>query len=183
MALVVDSTSYTLVINSADKISGTNNNATYPVNWRDFLPRNCQCYKVAFSFQTIGAQTYTDITGDNKNIHITDLLSQRIISKEEEKQEKGSEQGREEKVIGKYLDQNVIKIVKNDNSKQKEKNYVDTKKINTILSPFTIQYQCIVVYIHWLITVVHVSHCACILKLCYAILYYTMQCHALLNNV
>ena len=54
MALVVDSTSYTLVINSADKISGTNNNATYQVNWRDFLPDNFQCYKVAFSFQTIG---------------------------------------------------------------------------------------------------------------------------------
>ena len=53
MALVVDSTSYTLVINSADKISGTNN-ATYQANWRDFLPDNYQCYKVAFSFQTIG---------------------------------------------------------------------------------------------------------------------------------
>ena len=53
MALVVDSTSYTLVINLADKISGTNNNATYQVNWRDYLPDNYQCYKVAFSFQTI----------------------------------------------------------------------------------------------------------------------------------
>ena len=42
------------MINSADKISGTNNNATYQVNWRDFLPDNVQCYKVAFSFQTIG---------------------------------------------------------------------------------------------------------------------------------
>ena len=54
MALVVDSTTYTLVINSADKISGTNNNATYQVNWREFLPDNYQSYKVAFSFQTIG---------------------------------------------------------------------------------------------------------------------------------
>ena len=54
MALVVDSTSYTLVINSADKILGTNDDATYQVNWRDFLPDNYQCYKVAFSFQTIG---------------------------------------------------------------------------------------------------------------------------------
>lgn len=54
MALIVDATTYSLVINSADKISGTNNNATYQVNWRDFLPDNFNTYKVAFSFQTIG---------------------------------------------------------------------------------------------------------------------------------
>jgi hypothetical protein len=54
MALVVDSTTYTLVINSADRISGTNNNATFQVNWRDFLPDNYDTYKLAFSFQTYG---------------------------------------------------------------------------------------------------------------------------------
>ena len=30
---------YTLFINSNNKVSGTNNNATYQINW-DFLPQN-----------------------------------------------------------------------------------------------------------------------------------------------
>ena len=59
MALICDSTSYSLVINSADKISGTNNNATYQINWRDFLPDDFDNYKMAFSFQTIGGY-YSD---------------------------------------------------------------------------------------------------------------------------
>ena len=74
MALVVDSTSYTLVINSADKISGTNNNATYQVNWRDFLPDNFQCYKVAFSFQTIGGY-YGDGIFSSQGSNIGSVLS------------------------------------------------------------------------------------------------------------
>ena len=74
MALVVDSTSYTLVINSADKISGTNNNATYQVNWRDFLPDNFQCYKVAFSFQTIGGY-YGDGLFSSQGSNIGSVLS------------------------------------------------------------------------------------------------------------
>ena len=46
---------YTLFINSADKISGTtNNNATFQINWNDFLPRDYQMYKMAFNFQTTG---------------------------------------------------------------------------------------------------------------------------------
>lgn len=59
MALVVDTTTYSLVINSADRISGTTNNATYQINWRDFLPDNYNTYKVAFSFQTVGGY-YSD---------------------------------------------------------------------------------------------------------------------------
>jgi len=42
---------YTLFINSNNKISGTNNNANYQINW-DFLPHDCQNFKVAFSFNT-----------------------------------------------------------------------------------------------------------------------------------
>ena len=74
MALVVDSTSYTKVIKSADKISGTNNNATYQVNWRDFLPDNYQCYKVAFSFQTIG-DYYGDGLFSSQGTNIGSVLS------------------------------------------------------------------------------------------------------------
>jgi hypothetical protein len=54
MALVDDSTTYSLVINSVDRIAGTNNNATYQVNWKDFLPDDFQSYKMAFSFQSSG---------------------------------------------------------------------------------------------------------------------------------
>ena len=65
MAIVVDSfneKSYSLVINSADKISGTNNNATYQVNWDDFLPRDISNYKVVYSFQTSGGYYCDGIT-------------------------------------------------------------------------------------------------------------------------
>ena len=58
MALVVDATTYSLVINSVDRISGTHNNATYSVNFQEFLPP-CQNYKLAFSFQSSGGY-YSD---------------------------------------------------------------------------------------------------------------------------
>ena len=50
----LDKPSYTLFLNSTDKISGTNNNANYQVNWDDFLPREIENYKVVYSFQTAG---------------------------------------------------------------------------------------------------------------------------------
>ena len=59
MALVVDSTTYSLVINSVDRVSGTNNNATFQINWKDFLPDDYQSYKLAFSFQSSGGY-YSD---------------------------------------------------------------------------------------------------------------------------
>jgi hypothetical protein len=62
MSLVVDnydSKTYSLVINSNDKILGTNNNATYQVNWQDFLPEEFDSYKIMFSFQTAGGY-YSD---------------------------------------------------------------------------------------------------------------------------
>lgn len=59
MALVVDAVTYSLVINSVDRISGTNNNATYQINWQDFLPTDYATYKIAFSFQSSGGY-YSD---------------------------------------------------------------------------------------------------------------------------
>ena len=50
----LDKNSYTLFLNSSDKVSGTNNNANYDVNWDDFLPRDIDYYKVVYSFQTAG---------------------------------------------------------------------------------------------------------------------------------
>lgn len=52
---------YTLYINSADKVSGSNNNGSYNVNWASFLPTDFQFYKVLFSFQTAGGN-YKDAT-------------------------------------------------------------------------------------------------------------------------
>ena len=53
---------YTLFINSTDKISGTNNNGQYLVNWNDFLPQY-NFFKMVFTFQTAGGY-YKDFTGN-----------------------------------------------------------------------------------------------------------------------
>ena len=50
----LDKKSYTVFLNSTDKVSGNNNNATYQINWDDFLPRDVDFYKLVFSFQTSG---------------------------------------------------------------------------------------------------------------------------------
>ena len=50
----LDMKSYTLFISSNDKVSGTNNNGTYQINWDDFLPREYSIYKTSFSFQSAG---------------------------------------------------------------------------------------------------------------------------------
>jgi hypothetical protein len=53
-------TPYVLYLNSVDKISGTNNNATYNVNWSAFLPYGVQQYKINFNFLSNGGQ-YKDV--------------------------------------------------------------------------------------------------------------------------
>lgn len=51
--------SYTLFISSSDKVSGSNNNANFNVNWDDFLPREFSTYKMSFSYQS-GGGNYKD---------------------------------------------------------------------------------------------------------------------------
>ena len=52
---VVDKISYTLYLSSNDKVSGTNNNAIFNVNWASLFPHNQHdAYKVIFTFQTVG---------------------------------------------------------------------------------------------------------------------------------
>jgi hypothetical protein len=46
--------SYTLHLSSADKISGTNNNAIFNIKWASFLPRDIDQYKINYSFITTG---------------------------------------------------------------------------------------------------------------------------------
>jgi len=48
--------SYSIILNSADKISGTNNNAVFQVNWDDVLPRSINKFKVIFTFQTLAGK-------------------------------------------------------------------------------------------------------------------------------
>lgn len=57
----LDNPTYSLVINSANKISGTNNNATFDIHWDDFLPKEYNMYKVAFNFNSV-AGYYKDAT-------------------------------------------------------------------------------------------------------------------------
>lgn len=71
----LDNKSYTLFLSSNDKISGNNNNATFNVNWDDFLPRDISTYKMTFSFQS-GGGNYKDtsvatITGTIANKVLT----------------------------------------------------------------------------------------------------------------
>ena len=46
----LETKSYTLYLSSVDKVSGTNNNATFNVNFQDFLPKEYDTYKIGFSF-------------------------------------------------------------------------------------------------------------------------------------
>jgi hypothetical protein len=57
----LETKSYTLFISSADKVSGTNNQASFNINWDSFLPREYDTYKLGFSFQT-GGGNYKDNT-------------------------------------------------------------------------------------------------------------------------
>lgn len=50
----MDNSTYSLIINSVNKIDGSNNNATFDIHWEDFLPKEYNMYKVAFNFQTVG---------------------------------------------------------------------------------------------------------------------------------
>jgi len=75
---VLDKRNYTLFINSNDKISGTNNNATFQINWDDFLPRNYGTYKMTFMFQTTGGN-YLDFTA-NSNARFTGTIAATVLT-------------------------------------------------------------------------------------------------------
>ena len=62
----LDTLSYTLYLSSNDKVSGTNNNATFNVNWDSFLTRDYDQFKVCYSFLTAGGY-YKDTANSNFN--------------------------------------------------------------------------------------------------------------------
>ena len=55
--------SYTLYINSNDRINGNNNNANYIINWDDFLDRKYNTYKILWTFTSA-----LDLYQDTSNI-------------------------------------------------------------------------------------------------------------------
>jgi len=62
----MDSQTYNLYISSSDKISGTNNNAVFFVNWSSFLPQKYQKYKVRYAFQSVSGW-YVDSANSTYN--------------------------------------------------------------------------------------------------------------------
>ena len=44
--------SYLLYLNSQDRISGSNNDSTFYINWDSFLPRKPEQYEVSFMFNS-----------------------------------------------------------------------------------------------------------------------------------
>ena len=71
----LQTTSYNLYISSNDKVSGTNNNGTYQVNWNDFLPREYSTYTMSFSFQS-GGGSYKDTAASfTASIAITGVMT------------------------------------------------------------------------------------------------------------
>jgi hypothetical protein len=64
----LENPSYTVYISSADRITGTNNNATFNIAWDTFLPREFNMFKVCYSFQTSGGY-YFDSATYNSNFN------------------------------------------------------------------------------------------------------------------
>jgi hypothetical protein len=60
------SKTFTVILNSINKIGGTNNNALYNVPWDTFLPRKFNEYKIVFSFGCVGG-FYFDVANGISN--------------------------------------------------------------------------------------------------------------------
>lgn len=58
----LETPTYTLYLSSNDKVSGSNNNCTFNVNWDSFLSRDYDRYKVRYSFLTSGGYYKDGVT-------------------------------------------------------------------------------------------------------------------------
>ena len=65
---ILNKTTYNLYLSSNDRVGGTNNNATYQVNFDDFLPRKYNNYKMIWNLSTTGG-LYKDTTSINANVN------------------------------------------------------------------------------------------------------------------
>lgn len=58
------SITYSLVLNSANRIGGSHNNPTFDIGWEELLPEKVNLYNVKFTFQTVGSY-YKDSASSN----------------------------------------------------------------------------------------------------------------------
>jgi hypothetical protein len=65
---ILNKTTYNLYLSSNDRVGGTNNNATYQVNFDDFLPRKYNNYKMIWNLSTTGG-LYKDTTSISANVN------------------------------------------------------------------------------------------------------------------
>jgi hypothetical protein len=59
------SITYSLVINSADRIGGSHHNPTFNIGWCELLPEKIKLYNVKFTFQTGGGYYRDSATNDH----------------------------------------------------------------------------------------------------------------------
>ena len=64
---------YNLYLSSNDKVSGTNNNAVFNVNWEAFLPRDFDTYQITFNMNVV-AGYYKDVAGTTSLSHVKIVL-------------------------------------------------------------------------------------------------------------
>lgn len=57
---------YSVVINSINKVSGNNNNCSFNIPWITILPEKYNAFKVVYNFQSVGGY-YKDIAGGITN--------------------------------------------------------------------------------------------------------------------
>jgi len=58
------SLTYSLILNSADRVDGSHNNPTFDIGWQELLPEKVNLYNVKFTFQTVGGY-YKDSSTSN----------------------------------------------------------------------------------------------------------------------
>ena len=81
------------------------------------------------------AQTYTDIIGENKNLYITEMLSKKILSQENEKvEEKEKENGKGKAVIVPYTIQYQCNFIDIKGNIVRDRSFCETNKFNALLS-------------------------------------------------
>ena len=66
---ILKKTTYEVYLSSADKVSGTNNNATYEINFHDLLPLKYKAYKMIWNLSTSGG-LYKDSSNITSNINV-----------------------------------------------------------------------------------------------------------------
>jgi hypothetical protein len=77
-SFAIDHKSYNVYISSNDKVSGTNNNGVYQINWDNFLPRSEQDYKVVFSFQS-STGSYKDVVYLTQNLNALTYSAAKVV--------------------------------------------------------------------------------------------------------